>query len=200
MRILNLVAFGLSLVLVFGYFYSDSKSITYSPVISETTDSPSEIVQPKQKTQVKKTRDYSQVKLAKAISSLYKHVSYEEALHVVQVSHKYAKTNSVRPILILGIIASESSFKSKAISSHGAIGYTQIMPKYHQDKIQGRNIYDTHVNIEVGTKILGDCFKKYKDQFRALGCYNGSTTEEQINKYVTKVKYNKQKILSLSSI
>lgn len=113
----------------------------------------------------------------------YAHVSLAEATLVVNYVYYYAEKYSIRPALLLGIISAESSFKRKAVSSHGAMGYYQVMPRYHRNKIQGRNVFDTAVNIQVGAMILNDCFKLAGSETRALACYNGARTAKDIASY-----------------
>lgn len=113
----------------------------------------------------------------------YAHVSVVEATLVVNYVFHYAARYNIRPALLLGIISAESSFKRKAVSSHGAIGYYQVMPRYHRSKINGRNVMDTAVNIQVGTMILNDCFKRAGTEYRALACYNGATKPKDIASY-----------------
>lgn len=113
----------------------------------------------------------------------YSHVSVAEATAVVNYVFHYAEKYQIRPALLLGIISAESSFKRKAVSSHGAVGYYQVMPRYHRSKIQGRNVFDTAVNIQVGTTILSDCFKLKGSERKALACYNGATKPKDIASY-----------------
>lgn len=138
--------------------------------------------------------------LAKAIPKIYKHLTYQQSLKIVETTFKYAKKNNIKPTLALGIIAHESSFKRTIVSSQGASGYTQVMPNVHSDKIKGRNVFDTTVNIQVGMKILGDCFKKHPKTSRALGCYNGTSNPKRIAAYHNKVIKKKTQIIKLASL
>lgn len=113
----------------------------------------------------------------------YSHVSVTEATLVVNYVFHYAEKYQIRPALLLGMIAAESGFKRRAVSSHGAMGYYQVMPRYHRSKINGRNVMDTAVNIQVGTMILNDCFKRAGTEYRALACYNGATKPKDIASY-----------------
>lgn len=139
-----------------------------------------------------------QSKITKAIVKMYKHISYKEASQVVAITYRFAKQLDIKPTLALAIIASESSFKKASVSNHGAIGYTQVIAKYHKDKIKGRNLYDPNVNIQVGLTIFNDCVKKHKLISKALGCYNGATTKEELERYVTKVLDKKKQITLLA--
>jgi soluble lytic murein transglycosylase-like protein len=204
MRILNLIVFVLTFGYVTIYLIQHTPELTYRVSTQELSAAevvPLPIPKPKPKTTMAgNSQDYSQTSLAIAISSLYTHVSFEKALRIVEVTHQYAEKYEFKPTLLLGIIAAESSFKQHVTSSHGAVGYTQVLPKYHQDKIKNRDLFNIHVNLEVGSRILGDCFKRRGNQTSALACYNGATKPDQINRYVTKVNKRKQQILKLASI
>lgn len=122
---------------------------------------------------VDRTRVY-----AKRITDKYVYVHKKDARVVVQEVFKYAKANNLDPVLLLSIISAESSFKRTVVSGMGGVGYTQVVPKYHQKKIRGRDLRDPSVNIEVGAKILRECFDTHRSRNRALGCYNGSSGTE----------------------
>lgn len=86
-----------------------------------------------------------------------------------------AAANKIPVDLLVGLITVESRFKPRAVSSHGAKGITQVMPRYHKAKINGRDIFDPRVGIEVGSLILRDCLNKHSGNHRlALSCYSGS--------------------------
>lgn len=144
-------------------------------------------------------REKEEESISKAITRIYKHASLKEVKQIVKLTFKHAKKQKIKPTLAIGLIASESGFRKNAISSEGAVGYTQVLPKYHQDKIRGRNIYDMSVNIEVGMKILGDCTRAKKNLNAALGCYSGSTTQDKAAKYANFVRHNETKITHLAA-
>ena len=94
--------------------------------------------------------------------------------------------------LQLGLITVESRFDQYAVSTAGALGWFQIMPGVHQDKILAmkasgeistKNIYDPLTQASLGNRILSDCLNKHKSLPRSLQCYNGSRipTEYSLN-------------------
>lgn len=199
------VTFIISFCLGFYYFYTPEQKLVIETLYPTLTslDNTVTVTKPSKKKVIVKKPEHSQeqIKLAKAIDRIYKNVSYSEALNIVKVTYIYARKHSIKPTLALGLIAAESGFNRRARSAHGAIGYTQVVPKWHQDKIKGRNLEDTHVNIQVGMKVLSDCFKKFKGNTnKALGCYNGATQQDQINRYVNKVNHRKQQLLQFASL
>lgn len=123
----------------------------------------------------------------KSITRKYKYVARKQAYAVVHTTVEYAVKYRLDPTLLLGLIAAESSFKPDLVSPMGAVGYTQVMTKYHHDKIKGRDMNNMAVNIQVGAKILRDCFDLHKSERRALGCYNGARNKGDIDKYVSHV-------------
>lgn len=140
------------------------------------------------------------INISLAIISVYKNTNYTDISNVVNSVYKYSKHYNINPKLVLGLIASESEFKKNIVSAHGAIGYMQVMPKYHQDKLKGRSLLDLNTNIQVGIKILSDCFRKFSSIDKALGCYNGTKNPEKILKYKTKVYKRKFQILELAQL
>lgn len=144
--------------------------------------------------------EYKKDQLSQAIVKLYKHISVKEALEVVNYVFKYSEIYGVDPSLLIGVIASESSFKRKAVSKEGAAGYTQVLAKYHKDKLKGRNIFHPGVNIEVGTIILSDCLSSNNSFNKALGCYNGTKDKNKIAKFKSVVNKRSYEIFQLAKL
>lgn len=93
---------------------------------------------------------------------------------IVDAAWIQAKKHSLDPFLILTTIKTESRFKPSATNPSGAKGLMQVMPRWHGDKIAGRNILNIETNVEVGTQILVDCLNKSNQVIRkALRCYSG---------------------------
>ena len=90
------------------------------------------------------------------------------------VDKVYANSDKVDPYLMLAVIQVESQFDYKAQSAAGAKGLTQVIPKWHQDKIQKRDIFDPAVNIHVGATALNEYIKLHGSVDKGLLRYNGS--------------------------
>jgi soluble lytic murein transglycosylase-like protein len=103
---------------------------------------------------------------------------------VFRISREY----SLDPMLVLAIISVESDFNEQAKSNHGAVGLMQVIPKFHREKLVGKDPMNPLVSIEVGSKILRDCMAK-KDIGKALKCYNGSDTNHY-TKLVLKAQFD----------
>ena len=114
---------------------------------------------------------------------LYKNADLEQAVAdtLASVIIKESNINHIKVNLILGIIEAESNFDQYAISPASAIGYMQILPKWHKDKIaelENRDIYAPESNIHLGVRILKDCMELHHHNIRkSLSCYNGSQND-----------------------
>ncbi len=78
--------------------------------------------------------------------------------------------------LLLAMIETESEYKQWAKSKAGAMGYMQIIPKYHKEKIKefSRNetdITNPYLNIKVGLDYIASLQEKYGDMDKALTAY-----------------------------
>lgn len=124
--------------------------------------------------------DHAQEKLDTVKSALIvDHATYQAQRHAID------------PALILAVIRTESGFREKAKSNHGARGLMQVIPYWHRDKLKGRNPLDAKVSIEVGTQVLSDCLKKHNgNRLKALSCYSGGGGK----KYYSKVLGHKQSL------
>lgn len=76
--------------------------------------------------------------------------------------------------LILAIIQKESHY-DPTVNGSGAIGLMQIIPSCHTDRISRlgvTDIWDPYSNILIGTDLINELLKTYKDPGLALMCYN----------------------------
>ena len=135
-------------------------------------------------------------KAAIAITKKYRRVDYETAMRVTSIVYQEARTHGIDPKLMLALVATESSFNPKSLSIAGAKGYTQVIPKWHRDKIKGRDIWNVAVNIEVGVKVLKDCFRRNKTEYSALACYNGAVTPDKAVAYKQAIDRHKTTFLA----
>jgi soluble lytic murein transglycosylase-like protein len=93
---------------------------------------------------------------------------------IVAEAFEQGARHRIDPFLIIALINKESTFNKKARNKNRASGLMQVIPYWHRDKIEGRNIFSVKVNIEVGTQILADCLDKYSQKLtQALKCYSG---------------------------
>lgn len=101
-------------------------------------------------------------------------VTRSEAVRIVNASFAEANKHGIDPFLIVSLINTESKFRWWAKNGSGARGLTQVIPRWHREKIKGRNLMHIETNIEVGTRVLVECLKRNKGYIKkALRCYSG---------------------------
>jgi len=109
----------------------------------------------------------------------------------------YSKEYHLDPYLVMSVIYVESRFKPKSISSHGAIGLMQIMPKTGEwiaDKMKLRNfqnemLFDETYNIKLGCWYLKSIQEQYhNDQVLLLAAYNAGSGN--VNKWLSLPQYS----------
>jgi soluble lytic murein transglycosylase len=91
-----------------------------------------------------------------------------------------ARRNGVDPMLVVAVIRCESSFNNYAVSHVGAMGLMQVMPdtgSYLADKAgfklqRHTNLFDSELNVELGTAYLADLIGRFGSVERALVAYN----------------------------
>ena len=95
-----------------------------------------------------------------------------------------ARTNGVDPLLVVAVIRTESSFNNYAVSHVGAMGLMQVMPDtgtYLADKAgfklqRSTNLFDSELNVELGTAYLANLISRFGTPERALVAYNAGPT------------------------
>lgn len=104
------------------------------------------------------------------------------------------------PLLIVAIMAVESSFNPRAVSNMGAQGLMQVIPRYHQDKIGKQKskyaLFDPELNVRVGAEVLHEGLQRYGSMQRALQYYNGSLRDPKA-RYTRKVLSVKKHLLDV---
>ena len=119
-----------------------------------------------------------------------------------------AEANNIDPFLLAGLITVESNWNQYAVSSAGACGLTQVMPKYTGGRATKGIRYtctqlksDPKIAIKAGTDILSWWITNYAsgDVPTALcGYFSGFTCKPRIHKsgkkYYEKVFKNRDKI------
>ena len=92
---------------------------------------------------------------------------------VVEASKRY----NVDPVVMTALIHTESRWTPRAVSRHGACGFTQILPKYTKRFYGGQSscedLFDPRLSIYKGADILGYHLKRYRRSYnRSLCSYN----------------------------
>ncbi|MDX5445420.1 MAG: transglycosylase SLT domain-containing protein [Zoogloeaceae bacterium] len=116
-----------------------------------------------------------------------------------------AREAELDPLLIVAMIAVESSFNPEAKSHAGALGLMQVIPRWHMDKIGPENdytaLFDPRFNVQVGTLVLVEGLQRYGTLEAALQYYNGARDDPEMRytKRVMSVKRQLQDVLRKSS-
>ena len=132
------------------------------------------------------------VKLSSGIQKAYS-VNPETANRVSPYIVQTADQYNLDPLLLAAVIRQESTFRPYVSSPAGAVGLTQVMPRYWQATCPG-DLYDELTNINCGSFIL----TKYKNAAgsmpKALAYYNVGPTAYNTNRKMKKQgkRYAKQ--------
>ena len=140
----------------------------------------------------------AQLALADSLGKRYR-VSKEALERFVHLAYSAGQMTKVDPLLILAVMAVESSFNPIAESVMGAKGLMQIIPEFHQDKLGGPNgaelnALDPEINILAGARVLREyATKSGEDLVAALRLYGG-TGPDPANSYPAKVLSERERL------
>ena len=104
-----------------------------------------------------------------------------------------AERYGMDPDLIHCVVAVESNFNPKAVSSKNASGLMQLMPQ--TAALYGvKNIFDPEENVNAGTRYLKELLAKYHDLTLALAAYNAGPVRvdqygRRVPPYLETMKY-----------
>jgi len=134
--------------------------------------------------------------LAAYLSRKYRVSSAATGELVGEAFHAASRTG-LDPLLILAVMAIESSFNPIAESTYGAKGLMQVVPRFHLDKLAyhggEESVLDPRTNIRVGAEILSDYIRRAGDLQAGLQMYAGAA-EDQANQYAQKVLAEKGRL------
>lgn len=103
------------------------------------------------------------------------------------------------PMLLIAVMAVESGFNPIAESPMGAQGLMQVIPRFHQDKLEAvadsNSLLDPVVNIHVGALVLREYIHRAGSLEAGLQLYAGAASDEEVS-YAAKVLAEKQRIES----
>ena len=118
--------------------------------------------------------------------------SPQTARQIVTSSHEEARKRKLDPVLVLSMIAAESSFNPRAVSHAGAVGLMLAIPRWHGDKMKSlgishKHLYNIKENIMLGTAILREYLNLSGGNTKgALQRYNGAVNDKS-QRYSNKV-------------
>ncbi len=103
------------------------------------------------------------------------------------------------PMLLVAVMAIESGFNPIAESPMGAQGLMQVIPRFHQDKLDAvpgsNSLLDPVVNIHVGALVLKESIRRAGSLEAGLQQYAGAVSDDE-GLYAAKVLAEKQRIES----
>lgn len=137
--------------------------------------------------------------VAEFIAKRYR-VAEDAAGEFVALAYRAGAQFSVDPLLILAVMAIESSYNPIAQSVMGARGLMQVIPKYHPEKLEPHGgeqaLLEPTVNILVGAQILREYQRRLGDTEAALQMYAGAF-DEPTSQYASKVFAEKARLEAL---
>jgi soluble lytic murein transglycosylase-like protein len=127
--------------------------------------------------------------LAEYIAKRYR-VAEDAVARFVEIAYLAGEQHRVDPLLILAVMAIESSYNPVAESIAGARGLMQVIPKYHPEKLDQHGgeqaLLEPEVNIKIGAQILREYQRRFGDIVTALQVYAGAF-DEPTARYANKV-------------
>lgn len=105
--------------------------------------------------------------------------------------------NGVDYALVLAMIEVESGYHWDAVSDHGAVGYMQIVEKWHEDRMDRLNVDNVdnpYFNIMVGVDYLAELQGRFDTEAEVLTAYNYGVSgayQSVWNKGLTETEYSR---------
>lgn len=134
--------------------------------------------------------------LAVYLSRRYK-VALEATEQLVGAAHEAGSRTGIDPLVILAVMAVESRFNPIAESVMGAKGLMQVIPKFHQDKLEEHggedSVFEPMTNILVGSRILKDAVRRGGGLIPGLQLYAGAFGDDA-QQYAQKVMAEKERM------
>jgi soluble lytic murein transglycosylase-like protein len=170
-----------------------------SVVIDQLIEAPSRTVGPIQASVAEVVLNSEQRVMAEFIAKRYR-VAEDAAGEFVAVAYRAGAQFSLDPLLILAVMAIESSYNPVAQSVMGARGLMQVIPKYHPEKLEPHGgeqaLLEPTVNILVGAQILREYQRRLGDTEAALQMYAGAF-DAPTSQYANKVFAEKARLEAL---
>ena len=121
--------------------------------------------------------DAEQEALARYLSRRFL-IAGEATERMVGAAYDAAREVGLDPLLLLAVISVESRFNPIAESGMGAKGLMQIIPRYHQAKLEDlggeQALWDPVANIRLGASILQEYVYRMGTLEAGLQYYNGA--------------------------
>ncbi len=130
-------------------------------------------------------------------------VADEAVRMLVAAAYEAGQERQLDPLLILAVMAVESSMNPFAESAVGAQGLMQVMTRVHTDKFQQHGgdhaALDPIANIKVGSAILQDLVRRGGSVERGLQLYVGAGNNEDDGGYAARVLAERGRIATAAT-
>jgi hypothetical protein len=121
-------------------------------------------------------RDLLKIQLDRANAILAHSAKYQIPSDLAASIYDIALSEGIDPALGFQLVKIESSFRPRARSPMGAIGYTQVQvatARFYQRKVTEKALYDRDLNLRIGFRFLKDLLGRFdQDPHLALLAYN----------------------------
>lgn len=126
-------------------------------------------------------------------------VSPQALAPIFKAAQENGKEHGLDPLLIISVIAVESSFNPLSESNMGAQGLMQVIPRWHREKIPTdageAPLFDPVINVAVGSKVLREYVRRHGSVTAGLLQFNGSLSDPS-QSYAKKVLAVKERMES----
>ena len=131
---------------------------------------------------------FKQERIVQATLQKHSAIKPEQINRLTKIIVRHAQSKKLDPKLVAAIVVVESRGNPTAISEAKSVGLMQVHVPTWSGVIDftERNPFDPEVNIDLGTTILADYFKRYKDLDSALAAYEGTHSPET-SEYLARV-------------
>ena len=130
-------------------------------------------------------------------------VAPEPVARLVQEAWHVGQRAGLDPMLILAIVAVESSFNPFAQSAVGAQGLMQVMTRVHNDKYEAfggkLTAFDPATNLRVGVQVLKECISRAGGLEAGLRFYVGAANLDDDGGYASRVLAEQRHLLHVAA-
>lgn len=134
--------------------------------------------------------------LVRYLATRYRRAIRDIGRYVSAARHA-GKETDIDPLLLLAVMAVESSFDPAAESRFGAQGLMQVVPRFHREKIELHGgiaaLGNPQVNVAVGARILRDYIAASGGLVEALQRYAGARSDVR-NAYARRVLAERERL------
>lgn len=110
---------------------------------------------------------------------------------IVNATFREAEKQNLDPFLLLSVFDTESKFRPNAKNKSGARGLGQVIPRWHREKIRGRNIMHIETNVEVSAMVLAEYLNSANQNIaKAVRKYSGGARnyKQKLQAFYAKAK------------